>query len=240
MPAGWRGWFVARLLHLRLRVRPRPKSVDFHDVENPQRPCDMIIRRNLFSLDLLPFASNNCPIVRHPYIGSTFTTGLCVSPYHRKARGRTVVIAVLITCSLVLKPTLHRRRLEWSLAQRDWRTTERNHVICSDESKFSFGGDKNRIRMRRPRCERLNLAFALQRHTTPTTGAMAWDAITIDTWLPLILIHIIKTSQRYVPDISQPHVLPLPVGALFQQDNAHSNTVRVSQNCLRHTHIPLP
>ncbi|GFV01945.1 ras-specific guanine nucleotide-releasing factor RalGPS2 [Trichonephila clavipes] len=41
MPAGW---FVAGLLHLRLRVQPRPKSVDFHDAENRQRPCRILIR----------------------------------------------------------------------------------------------------------------------------------------------------------------------------------------------------
>ncbi|GFV38619.1 hypothetical protein TNCV_132581 [Trichonephila clavipes] len=34
VPARWCGWFVAALLHLRLRVRPLPKSVDFHDAEN--------------------------------------------------------------------------------------------------------------------------------------------------------------------------------------------------------------
>ncbi|GFY36397.1 hypothetical protein TNCV_3451001 [Trichonephila clavipes] len=34
-PAGWRGYFVTCLLHLRLRVRPQPKSVDFQDAENP-------------------------------------------------------------------------------------------------------------------------------------------------------------------------------------------------------------
>ncbi|GFV47341.1 hypothetical protein TNCV_4829971 [Trichonephila clavipes] len=44
MPAGWRGWFVAKLLYPRLRVRPRPKSVDFQDAENQQWPCRMIIR----------------------------------------------------------------------------------------------------------------------------------------------------------------------------------------------------
>ncbi|GFY28343.1 hypothetical protein TNCV_4396751 [Trichonephila clavipes] len=38
-PTGWRGWFVTGLLYPRLRVRPRPKSVDFHDAENRQRPC---------------------------------------------------------------------------------------------------------------------------------------------------------------------------------------------------------
>ncbi|GFS50904.1 hypothetical protein TNCV_4847981 [Trichonephila clavipes] len=41
--AGWRGWFVAGLLYPRLRARPRPKSMDFHDAENRQRPCRIII-----------------------------------------------------------------------------------------------------------------------------------------------------------------------------------------------------
>ncbi|GFV14654.1 hypothetical protein TNCV_2586271 [Trichonephila clavipes] len=42
--AGWRGLFDAGLLLPRLWVPPRPKSVDFHDAENRQRPCRMIIR----------------------------------------------------------------------------------------------------------------------------------------------------------------------------------------------------
>ncbi|GFW25192.1 hypothetical protein TNCV_2262501 [Trichonephila clavipes] len=42
---GWHGWFVAGLLHPRLRVRLRSKPVDFPDAENRQRPCRMIIRK---------------------------------------------------------------------------------------------------------------------------------------------------------------------------------------------------
>ncbi|GFV27742.1 hypothetical protein TNCV_4169641 [Trichonephila clavipes] len=33
-PARWRGWLVAGFLHLKLRVRSRPKSVDSLDAEN--------------------------------------------------------------------------------------------------------------------------------------------------------------------------------------------------------------
>ncbi|GFV69618.1 hypothetical protein TNCV_4507331 [Trichonephila clavipes] len=43
-PAGKSSWFVAGLLPLRLRVRPWSMSVDFHDAENRQRPCRMIMR----------------------------------------------------------------------------------------------------------------------------------------------------------------------------------------------------
>ncbi|GFX19415.1 DDE_3 domain-containing protein [Trichonephila clavipes] len=45
------------------------------------------------------------------------------------------------------------------------------------------------------------------------------------------------TGQRYVVDILRPHVGPflngLP-GAIFQQDNARSNTARAVQDFLRH------
>ncbi|GFU89864.1 transposable element Tcb2 transposase [Trichonephila clavipes] len=75
-----------------------------------------------------------------------------------------------------------------------------------------------------PACgERLNLAFALQRHTAPTAGVMSWGAIAYNARLPLVLIRGTMTAQRYVPDILQPHVLPLMqrlLGAVFQQDNA--------------------
>ncbi|GFV19026.1 uncharacterized protein TNCV_4759111 [Trichonephila clavipes] len=42
--AGWTGWrSVADFVRPSLRVRPRPKSMDFHDAENRQRPCQVII-----------------------------------------------------------------------------------------------------------------------------------------------------------------------------------------------------
>ncbi|GFV28258.1 hypothetical protein TNCV_679461 [Trichonephila clavipes] len=47
MPAGWCSWFVAGLVRLRLWVLLRPKSVDFHDAENRQRPCRMTMRARL-------------------------------------------------------------------------------------------------------------------------------------------------------------------------------------------------
>ncbi|GFV77947.1 transposable element Tcb1 transposase [Trichonephila clavipes] len=90
--------------------------------------------------------------------------------------------------------------------------------------------------MWRPRGERLNPAFALQRHTHPTAGVMVWGAIANNTQSPLVLIRGTMTAQRYVHDILQPRVLPLLerlLGALFQQDNALPHTERVSQNCLR-------
>ncbi|GFX41085.1 hypothetical protein TNCV_2217831 [Trichonephila clavipes] len=43
-PSGCRSWLVAGLLYLRLRVQPQPKSVDFPDAENRERPCRTVKR----------------------------------------------------------------------------------------------------------------------------------------------------------------------------------------------------
>ncbi|GFX58968.1 transposable element Tcb2 transposase [Trichonephila clavipes] len=60
-----------------------------------------------------------------------------------------------------------------------------------------------------PRGERLNPAFALQRHNAPTVGVMVCSAIACNTWQPLVLIRGTMTAERYVNDILQSHVLPL-------------------------------
>ncbi|GFU72253.1 transposable element Tcb2 transposase [Trichonephila clavipes] len=90
--------------------------------------------------------------------------------------------------------------------------------------------------MWRPRGERLNPAFALQRHTAPTSGMMVWGVIAYNTRSTLVLIRGTVTALRYVHDILQPHVLPLMQrlsGTIFQQDNARLRTASVSEDCLR-------
>ncbi|GFU50640.1 transposable element Tcb2 transposase [Trichonephila clavipes] len=102
--------------------------------------------------------------------------------------------------------------------------------------KTPTSSDDNRVRLRKPRGERLNPAFALQRHTAPTAGVMAWSNIAFNTRSPLVLICGTMTAQRNVHNILQPHVLPfmqrLP-GAIFQLDSTQPHTARVSQDCLR-------
>ncbi|GFU08417.1 transposable element Tcb2 transposase [Trichonephila clavipes] len=90
--------------------------------------------------------------------------------------------------------------------------------------RIRFDYDDNRVRVWSPHNERLNPAFSLQQHTTPTAGMM--------------------TAQWYVHDILQPHVFPLLQRlprATFLQDNAQPYTARVSQDCLRTvTTLPWP
>ncbi|GFV12622.1 transposable element Tcb2 transposase [Trichonephila clavipes] len=123
-------------------------------------------------------------------------------------------------------------------------SAEWNQIVFSDEFKFNHSSDDNRVRVWRPRGERLNPAFVLQRHTASTTGGMLLGAIVYNTRSPLVLILGIITAQRYVHDILQPHVLPLMQlfpGAIFQQDNARPHIGMVLQDCLRSiTTLPWP
>ncbi|GFW08116.1 transposable element Tcb2 transposase [Trichonephila clavipes] len=139
-------------------------------------------------------------------------------------------------------PTHRRLRLEWCRARGNWTATEWNQVVISDESRFNLSSDDNRVGVWRPRGERLNPAFALQRHIAAPAGGMVWGAIACNTRSPLVLIRGPMTAQRYVHDILQLHVLQLMQrlpGAIFQQDNARPHTPRVSQDCL-HTVTTFP
>ncbi|GFV84332.1 uncharacterized protein TNCV_1591911 [Trichonephila clavipes] len=116
---------------------------------------------------------------------------------------------------------------------------ERGRIIdmmeASDESRFNLSSYDNRVRVWRPRGERLNPAFASQRHTAPTAGVIESGAIAYNTRSPLVWIRSTMTAQRYVHDILKPYVLSLMQrlpGAVFQQDNARSHTARESQDHL--------
>ncbi|GFT25824.1 transposable element Tcb2 transposase [Trichonephila clavipes] len=135
---------------------------------------------------------------------------------------------------LPLTPTHRRLRLDWCHTRGNWTATECNQVLFSDESKFNLSSNDYRVRVWRPRGERLNPGFALQRHTAPTAGVMVWGVIAKNTLSPLVLICSTMTAQQYVHKILQPLVLPLMQwlpGANFQQDNTRPHTARVSQEC---------
>ncbi|GFU89367.1 transposable element Tcb2 transposase [Trichonephila clavipes] len=91
----------------------------------------------------------------------------------------------------VLPLTLtHRRlRLEWCWLRGHWTAVEWNQVVFRDESRFNLSIDVNRVRVWRPRGERLNPTFSLQRHTAPTAGVMVWGAIAYN---PVSLLVVIR------------------------------------------------
>ncbi|GFX33148.1 uncharacterized protein TNCV_5043151 [Trichonephila clavipes] len=162
----------------------------------------------------------NCFIGRHPCTGSTFTRGPRVFSNHTKTDGHLGSRHPLRV--LLLTPTHQRLRLEWCRSRGNWTAAEWNQVVVRDESTDSISAVDNPVRVWRSLGERLNPAFALQRHTAPSAGVMVWGVIAYNTRSPLVLIRGTMTTQRYVHGILSPHVLPLMQrlpGAIFQQDN---------------------
>ncbi|GFV82152.1 uncharacterized protein TNCV_2790501 [Trichonephila clavipes] len=165
----------------------------------------------------------NCFIGRHSGTGSTFIRGPVSSRTIRRRLVEGHLGSLRPLRVLPLTSTHRRLRLEWCYARGNWTAAEWNQVVFSDESRFNLSSDDNRVRVWRPRDERLNPAFALQRHTASTACVMVWGAVAYNTRSPLVLIRGTMTAQWYVHDILQPHVLPLMQwlpGAIFQQDNA--------------------
>ncbi|GFU94793.1 transposable element Tcb2 transposase [Trichonephila clavipes] len=99
-----------------------------------------------------------------------------------------------------------------------WNVTDWQKFVFSDESRFVWGTDDNRV--------------WVGRHPA------------YDSRSTLIVMRGTLTGQRYVDDILRPHVGPLVnglPGAIFQQDNARPHTARVAQDFLRHFQtLPLP
>ncbi|GFV41273.1 transposable element Tcb2 transposase [Trichonephila clavipes] len=130
--------------------------------------------------------------------------------------------------------TIQRRLAEGHLGSRR-PLSEWNQVVFRDESRFNLSSDGNRVRVWRPHGESSILPL-LYNDTTLTASVIVWSVIAYNIRLLLVLIRGTMTSQWYVHDILQPHVLPLLQrlpGAIFQQDNARPHKARVSQDCLR-------
>ncbi|GFV13608.1 transposable element Tcb2 transposase [Trichonephila clavipes] len=127
---------------------------------------------------------------------------------------------------LPLTPTYRRLRLERCRARGNWTAAEWKQVVFSDECRFNLSSDDNHVRVLRPRGERLNPPFALQRHTAFTVAVIVWGCHCLQYM-------VTPSINPWHHDILQPHVLPLMQrlpGDIFQQDNARPYRRRVSED----------
>ncbi|GFX17758.1 transposable element Tcb2 transposase [Trichonephila clavipes] len=81
-------------------------------------------------------------------------------------------------------------KAQWCRGRGDWTAAEWNQVVFSDESRFNLSSDDNRVRVWRPRGDRLNFTFVLQRHAAPTAGVILWGVIAYNTRSLLVLIRV--------------------------------------------------
>ncbi|GFX25056.1 transposable element Tcb2 transposase [Trichonephila clavipes] len=116
------------------------------------------ILSDLYSFEILPTASS---VVIQAQVASS--PGALVS--FRTIRRRFVEghLGSRHPLSVLLVTLTHRRlQLELCRARGNWTAAEWNQVIFSNESRFNLSSDDIRVRVWRPRGERLNPAFDLQ------------------------------------------------------------------------------
>ncbi|GFS65937.1 HTH_Tnp_Tc3_2 domain-containing protein [Trichonephila clavipes] len=137
---------------------------------------------------------------------------------------------------LPLTPHHRQCRLDFCQPRATWSVTDWRRVIFSDESRFSLSADDHRTRVWRRTGQRSDPAFIVERHTAISQGVTVWGAISWDTRSSLVVLQGTLTARRYVDNILTPIVLPMlssRPGAIYQQDNAHPHTARLSQQCLQ-------
>ncbi|GFV48679.1 transposable element Tcb2 transposase [Trichonephila clavipes] len=84
-------------------------------------------------------------------------------------------------CVPPLTPNHRCLRLEWCALEETGLQRDGIRSSLVTKSRFNLSSDDKCVRVGRSRGERLNPAFALQRHTTSAAGAMVWDAISYNT-----------------------------------------------------------
>ncbi|GFX68399.1 transposable element Tcb2 transposase [Trichonephila clavipes] len=116
-----------------------------------------------------------------------------------------------------------------------WNVTDWQKVVLSDESRFVWGTDDNRVRVGGSG-ERYNSPHTVLRHTTRTAGVMVCGAIAYDSRSTLIVMRRTLTGQRYVDDILRPHVQDLPNGSPGQF-SSKIMLIRIQQELLKTSHV---
>ncbi|GFW72484.1 transposable element Tcb2 transposase [Trichonephila clavipes] len=164
-------------------------------VAAPQAPSTSILQHVQDTLDV-------------PISTRTISRRLVESGLHSRCPLRT----------LALTPQRRRARLECCRARATW-ITEWRSVVFSDESRFCFFNDSQRIRAWCRRGERSNSAVTVERPTTRQRGIMVWSAIAYDSTSPLVRIQGTLNAQRYVQNVLRPVAIPYLQGlpnAIFQ------------------------
>ncbi|GFW28706.1 transposable element Tc1 transposase [Trichonephila clavipes] len=185
-----------------------------------------------------PPPSNGSP-ASHVYLHSSDVQDTLDVPISTRTISRRLVESGLHSQrplrTLALTPQRRRARLEWCRARVTWMTEWRN-VMFSDESRFCFFKDSQRIREWRRCGERYNPAVTMERPTARQRGIMVWGAIAYDSMSPLVRVQSTLNVQRCVQNVLHPMAIRYLQGlsnAIFQRDNAHPHTARISQHALR-------
>ncbi|GFX62936.1 hypothetical protein TNCV_1100291 [Trichonephila clavipes] len=76
--------------------------------------------------------------------------------------------------ALPLTPEHRQLRLQWCQARSMWNVTDWQKIVFSDECRFVWGTDNNRVWMWRRPGERYNSTQTFLHQTAPTASVIVW------------------------------------------------------------------
>lgn len=134
--------------------------------------------------------------------------------------------------------------------RRDWLDRHRphqfprrqwQHVLFSDESRFSLFRADGRKRVYRRKNERYADACVLERDRYGGGSIMVWGAIAHGFKSPLVEIEGSMTAIKYRDEVLTPYVIPITRqnAFTFQQDNARPHKARVCVDYLAQNAVPV-
>ncbi|GFU79868.1 transposable element Tcb1 transposase [Trichonephila clavipes] len=134
-PAGWHGWFVTGLLHLRLRVRHRPEVLDYHDAEKSASMLSKFLSLKAFAYGPLRDGSHHTFTYDWINVTRTVQRELHASNLY----GRVGIRKPLVTSRHALQ------RRQWCRTHRQWTPQQWQQVIWSDESTSTLFQTTGRV-----------------------------------------------------------------------------------------------
>jgi hypothetical protein len=141
----------------------------------------------------------------------------------------------------ILKQHHRIARLAWARACRRWRLHTSQHILFSDESRFSLRFSDGRYRVYRSRGERLTDQCMYESDRFGGGSVMVWAGMCHDGRTQLKIVQGTLNVVQYRDDILDPIVLPFlqqrNFDHVFQHDNSKCHVVRVFHDFLNQNHI---
>ena len=139
----------------------------------------------------------------------------------------------------ILKQRHRITRLAWARPSYRWSLHIWQHILFSDESRFSLHFSNGRYRVYRRRGERFTDQCVYESDRFGGGSVLVWAGICHDGRTQLKIVQGTLNAVKYRADILDPIVLFVlrNFDHVFQHDNARCHVARVCQDFLNENHI---
>jgi len=144
----------------------------------------------------------------------------------------------------LISPKNRKDRVQWCRDHKTWDNEDWKTVIWSDESRYTLFMNDRRVHVWRQQKERYDIDCIVPTVKHGGGGVMVWGCFTWNGLGPLIRLEGSVTSQKYIDEVLEPHLIPFMKNFgedmdlyEFQQDNASVHTSRMTTSFFEESEI---